>query len=239
MTRVGGSRVTAMRRLAPLAAVVALGLVGCGDSDGGSSESEQTGPTGESSSTEPSSTSSAASTWSPAPLATEGVAFDQQLHDELMAMFRRDQAGQKGGIDNEGPDARIERLKEIIAEHGWPTFDLVGKDGGDAAWIIAQHADLDPDFQAAALELLTEAAEAGQASWGNVAYLEDRVAAGNGEPQTYGTQIGCVRGKAKLATPLTQPDRVDELRAKAGLDPLDVYLAELDKICAREQKRGR
>ena len=207
MTRAGGSRVTAMRRLAPLAAVVALGLVGCGDSDGGSSESEQqTGPTGESSSPEPSSTSPAASTWSPAPLATEGVAFDQKLHDELMAMFRRDQAGQTGGIDNEGPDARIEQLKEIIA---------------------------------AALELLTDAAEAGQASWGNVAYLEDRVAAGNGERQTYGTQIGCVRGKAKLATPLTQPDRVDELRAEAGLDPLDVYLAELDKICAREQKRGR
>ena len=224
-----------MRRLAPLAVVVALGMGGCGDSD---SSSEPTSPASEPSSTESSSTSSVSPTWTPAPLETTGVSFDKQLHDELMAMFRRDQAGQKSGIDNEGPDARIARLKQIIAEHGWPTFDLVGKDGGDAAWIIAQHADLDPDFQAAALELLTEAAEAGQASWGNVAYLSDRVAVAKGDPQTYGTQIGCVKGKAKLATPLTEPDQVDRLRAKAGLDPLDDYLAELDEICASERQRG-
>ena len=66
-------------------------------------------------------------------MATAGVSFDQELHDELMAMFRRDQAGRAGGIDNEGDDARTQRLKEIIAEHGWPTIDLVGEDGADAA----------------------------------------------------------------------------------------------------------
>jgi hypothetical protein len=55
-----------------------------------------------------------------------------------------------------------------------------------------------------------------------------------GEPQTYGTQIGCVRGRAKLATPLTEPERVDELRAEVGLEPLDAYLAEVDEICAKD-----
>jgi hypothetical protein len=204
-----------MPRLAAIAVVALLGVAGCGGSDG----SEPTGGTGaESSPSTP-------------------VQFDQALHDELMAMFRRDQAGRTGGVDNEGDTARTERLKEIIEEYGWPTTDLVGKDGADAAWAIAQHSDLDPEFQAEALELIRAAAEDGQASWGNVAYLEDRVAAGAGKPQTYGTQIGCVRGRAKLATPLTEPERVDELRAEAGLEPLDDYLAELDEICAEESKR--
>jgi hypothetical protein len=204
-----------MPRLAAIAVVALLGVAGCGGSDG----SEPTGGTGaESSPSTP-------------------VQFDQALHDELMAMFRRDQAGRTGGVDNEGDTARTERLKEIIEEYGWPTRDLVGKDGADAAWAIAQHSDLDPEFQAEALELIRAAAEDGQASWGNVAYLEDRVAAGAGKPQTYGTQIGCVRGRAKLATPLTEPERVDELRAEAGLEPLDDYLAELDEICAEESRR--
>jgi hypothetical protein len=204
-----------MPRLAAIAVVALLGVAGCGGSDG----SEPTGGTGaESSPSTP-------------------VQFDQALHDELMAMFRRDQAGRTGGVDNEGDTARTERLKEIIEEYGWPTTDLVGKDGADAAWAIAQHSDLDPEFQAEALELIRAAAEDGQASWGNVAYLEDRVAAGAGKPQTYGTQIGCVRGRAKLATPLTEPERVDELRAEAGLEPLDDYLAELDEICAEESRR--
>jgi hypothetical protein len=168
--------------------------------------------------------------------ASSSVEYDSKLHDELMAMFRRDQAGRTGGVDNEGDQARTDRLKEIIAEYGWPTIDLVGEKGADAAWVIAQHSDLDPDFQVEALKLIRAAAEKDQASWGNVAYLQDRVAVAKGDKQTYGTQIGCVKGRAKLATPLADPAGVDELRADAGLDPLDVYLDEVDKICAGEPR---
>lgn len=193
-----------MRGLVVLSCVVLLSLVGCGESD-----------------PDPDA--------SPTP-----VAYDKQLHDELMAMFRRDQAGRTGGVDNEGDTDRTERLKEIIAEYGWPTVDLVGKDGADAAWTIAQHSDLDPEFQETALELIRAAAEDGQASWGNVAYLEDRVAAAKGEPQTYGTQIGCGPKGPKPATPLKSPERVDELRAKAGLGTLAEYMAQMRAICRGE-----
>jgi hypothetical protein len=193
-----------MIRWAALLTVVLVGVLGCGGSD-----------------------SDAESEASPTPK----VEFDQGLHDELMAMFRRDQAGRTGGVDNEGDTARTERLKEIIEEYGWPTIDLVGKDGADAAWTIAQHSDLDPAFQETALELLRAAAEDGQASWGNVAYLEDRVAVAKGEPQTYGTQMGCGPNGPKPATPLKDPERVDELRAEAGLDPLADYIAEMREVC--------
>lgn len=160
--------------------------------------------------------------------------YNEALHDELVAMMRRDVAARRGGEDPEGDAARTERLKQIIEEYGWPTFDLVGRDGANAAWLIAQHSDLDPQFQESALELIKEAAANGQASPGNVAYLTDRVAVGKGEPQTYGTQITCKGPKAKPATPIRNRANVDVRRKRAGLDPLADYFAEMDKLCGRE-----
>ena len=135
-------------------------------------------------------------------------------------MLERDQSGRTGGPDAEGDAARTERLKEILAEHGWPTYDLVGEDGEDAAWAIAQHSDQDPAFQREALELLRAAVEAGQASPGNLAYLTDRVAVGAGEPQTYGTQVGCGPDGPRAGDPARRPGRAStQLRAEVGLRP--------------------
>ena len=36
--------------------------------------------------------------------------------------------------------ANTMRMREIIAEHGWPGHVLVGVDGAHAAWLLAQHA---------------------------------------------------------------------------------------------------
>ena len=170
----------------------------------------------------------------PGPAPSPAVSFDQALHDELVAMLQRDQAGRTGGADPEGDAARTERLRQILAQHGWPGFDLVGRDGGDAAWAIAQHSDTDLPFQKHALELLTAAAERGQASWGNVAYLTDRVAVAEGRPQTYGTQVGCGPEGPKPNTPIADEGAVDERRAKAGLAPLADYYAEMAAICQEE-----
>jgi hypothetical protein len=160
--------------------------------------------------------------------------FDQALHDELIAMLERDQSGRTGGPDPEGDLARTTRLEEILAEHGWPTYDLVGEDGEDAAWAIAQHSDQDPEFQREALGLLREAVAAGQASPGNLAYLTDRVAVAAGEPQPYGTQVGCGPDGPEPATPLVDEAGIDDLRAEVGLDPWADYLAEMGAVCAGE-----
>jgi hypothetical protein len=201
------------------AAVAALVLVaGCGD---GSDPEQSADPT-----------PAEVAPGCPAPLEEMDRELDPALHDELMAMFRRDQAGRLGGRDDEGDTARTERLKEIIVESGWPGTDLVGEDGEDAAWTIAQHSDLDPDFQRCALIHLEAAVAQGVGSPGNLAYLTDRVAAGAGEPQTYGTQMGCTKRGPKPATPLVDPDHVDELRAEAGLPPYDDYIDEMTEACA-------
>jgi uncharacterized protein DUF6624 len=162
--------------------------------------------------------------------------FDQALHDELVAMLARDQAGREGGEDLEGDRARTERLLAIVDEHGWPTIALVGKDGEDAAWAIAQHSDLDPAAQAYFLQWLEAAVDAGEASPGNLAYLHDRVAVAAGEPQRYGTQVQCAPGGPVPATPLEDEAAVEHLRADAGLDPYADYLDEMTAIC--EQVEG-
>lgn len=214
-----------MRRLLPL--LVLLLLTACSD------EVRDPDPTAPAPTTSAAPTEEAASPTGEeaAPARPRSPAFDQALHDELVAMLERDQSGRDGGPDPEGDAARTQRLAEILDQHGWPTYDLVGEDGEDAAWAIAQHSDLDPAFQARALELLRSAVAAGQASRGNLAYLEDRVAVGAGRPLRYGTQVGCGPDGPEPATPLVDPDAVDGLRAAAGLDPLDDYLAEMAPIC--------
>jgi len=207
----------AVRRL-QLAVLVVL-LAGCSDAP-----AERVAPA----STPATTTEESSPSRSPTP------GFDQALHDELVAMLERDQSGRTGGPDAEGDAARTQRLAEILDEHGWPTYDLVGEDGEDAAWAIAQHSDLDPAFQRRALELLRSAVAAGQASPGNLAYLEDRVAVAAGQPQTYGTQVGCAPEGPQPATPLVDPAGVDGLRTAAGLEPLADYLAEMAEVCAAD-----
>ncbi|GAA4566587.1 hypothetical protein GCM10023176_16990 [Micromonospora coerulea] len=168
----------------------------------------------------------------PAPRTVSPAAFDQALHDELIGMLERDQADRTGRPQAESDQTRTARLKDIIREHGWPTVGLVGEDGEDAASTIAQHSDFDPAFQQEVLELLRAAVADGQASPGNLAYLEDRVAVGKGEPQVYGTQIRCGPDGAAPATPLKDEAAVDQRRAEAGLGTLASYLAEMTKICA-------
>ena len=141
------------------------------------------------------------------------------------------------GTDEAGLAADVDRaLREIIAEHGWPSYSLVGEEAEDAAWAIAQHSDHDPDFQRLALRHLRAAVEAGDASPGNLAYLTDRIAVGAGEPQTYGTQIGCGEDGPTPATPIEGEARVDERRAAVGLPPLADYYAELEAICSEEEQ---
>lgn len=159
---------------------------------------------------------------------------EPELRAELLEMMEADQAERTGEVGGDWNDEeRTARLVEIMDEHGWPGVDLVGEDGATAAWVIAQHSDLDVDVQERALELMREAVAAGQADPTELAYLEDRVALNTGNPQIYGTQIGCVDGRAEPAE-MVDPESVDRRRAEAGLEPLADYLAELQPDCEAE-----
>jgi hypothetical protein len=71
------------------------------------------------------------------------------------------------------------------------------------------------------LHLMQRCVEEGRLPRWQLAYLEDRIAMQEGRPQRYGTQ--CLDDPLDVRTrpwKLAEPDRVDELRAAAGLDPM-------------------
>jgi hypothetical protein len=123
-----------------------------------------------------------------------------------------------------------EWLKQVVAENGWPTISQVGKRGAFAAWLLTQHADMDPAFQWEALSLMEPLLETGEALKRNYAYLYDRTTLKLDAKQRYATQLRCYDGKWILR-PLEEPERVDELRAEMGLEPLADYLAGFSVPC--------
>lgn len=119
-------------------------------------------------------------------------------------------------------------LKKVVEDSGWPTTSLVGKDGANAAWLLLQHADDDPPWQADCLELMKQA-PAGEVDAKNVAMLTDRVMVKQTGKQLYGTQVNIVDGRCEVI-PLTQPERVDQLRKQVGFPPLAEYLKFVEQM---------
>ncbi len=113
-------------------------------------------------------------------------------------------------------------LRALVDAHGWLTISRVGNEGAGDAWLLAQHADPDVDFQERCLEWMRAAVAIGEATPTNLAYLEDRVAVNRGRPQIYGTQFHEVDGEM-VPRLLADPERVDERRASVGLGPLEEY----------------
>lgn len=108
------------------------------------------------------------------------------------------------------------RLREVVDAHGWPGHALAGEDGAEAAWLVAQHAIGEPDFQRACLGWLQAAAARGDVPGWQPACLLDRIRVFEGWPQVYGTQ--CVTDGRPY--PIADEPHVDDRRRGVGLSPL-------------------
>lgn len=158
---------------------------------------------------------------------------DPALQRELLQMEERDQAVRTAQpIDFEKfravDSANTQRLKEIIAQYGWPSISKVGKPAARAAWLLAQHADEDRDFQRSVLALL-EKLPAGEVEPRNIAYLHDRVTT----PQRYGTQGSCDDSGKWVAFEIEDPAGLDQRRASVGLGPHAEYIPLVSQYCSR------
>jgi hypothetical protein len=113
------------------------------------------------------------------------------------------------------------RLRELIAQYGWPAEDIAGRDDAEAAWLIAQHAVGEPDFQGCLLALLGACiAENRLPAW-HAAYLEDRIALHERRSQRYGTQWVQEPANGRYRPwALADADRVNDLRGEVGLGPM-------------------
>lgn len=158
---------------------------------------------------------------------------NENLRRELLAMRHEDmrvrqeliESGELGGAYvprmEEVHRRNAARLRELIASFGWPGEDIAGQDGTEAAWLIAQHAIGEPEFQRNALALLRTSASEGRAPAWHAAYVEDRIAMQEGRPQRYGTQWldDPLDGRIR-PWQLADPEHVNDLRANVGLGPL-------------------
>lgn len=157
---------------------------------------------------------------------------DEALRAELLRMMAVDQEARRAALrpglkDPAAVERLVEvdrlhtaRLKEIVAKSGWPTISAVGADGAQAAWLIAQHADLDPAFQEKCLALMEPLVSRGEASKSNFAYLTDRVLRARGKPQRFGTQFNRLPDGTFELQPVEDPATLDARRAAMGMPPI-------------------
>lgn len=122
--------------------------------------------------------------------------------------------------------ANTQRMKSIVRTYGWPTIALVGKEASSDAWLLVQHADQEPKFQAYCLTLLAPLVKSGEIKETNYAYLFDRVALAQGRPQRYGTQAQ-MSPNGFFISPVENPQTVDKTRKAAGMPSLEEYLKVL------------
>jgi len=132
-------------------------------------------------------------------------------------------------------EANAARFAALIEEtNAWPGLRVVGADGADAAWMLAQHADRANDLRRSWLPLLNAAVETGDADPRHLATLTDRAAAVAGERQMYGTIVILAEdGEPEFPLPVADAGRLETRRAEIGLPPVAAeapYLAEGDFI---------
>jgi hypothetical protein len=116
-------------------------------------------------------------------------------------------------------------LRAVLARIGWFDISRYGPEASQAAWLIVQHSDHDPAWQAEVLEALRPRVARGEMQGRYFAYLVDRVAVNAGRPQTYGTQGRCVGPDDWQPRDLADAANLDRLRAEVGLEPIAAYRA--------------
>lgn len=120
----------------------------------------------------------------------------------------------------------IDALKQIIKSSGWPTISKYGEAADQSAFLVAQHADRQPQFQREVLAILEKEQAARETSGENYALLFDRVSLASGKPQRFGSQGTC-DGNKWVTRPVEDAKRVDDLRRSVGLEPMAEYEAKV------------
>jgi hypothetical protein len=129
-------------------------------------------------------------------------------------------------------------LLKIIKTHGWPTNDIVGDDGSNAAFLIAQHADNNKNFQQDCLRYIQRAYYSRKIDPASYAYIIDRDRINSGKSQLFGTQFEAeyVGSDFVLHLKPVEDEKLINLRRKVfGLSTVEDYLLQSKE---RLQKYG-
>ncbi len=136
-----------------------------------------------------------------------------------------------------------QELQKMLVGRGWFRDDKDGSGAANDAWLIAQHADQNPEFQAEALKLIEAEFDAPGVSKSNYAYLYDRVQMRFTEGmdaekriQRYGTQGRCTGAGTWEPFAVESPEKIDEIRAEMGLGQMADYISRFKNICQGDER---
>ncbi len=115
---------------------------------------------------------------------------------------------------------------------------MFGPKAEKQAWLLAQHADNDPEFQSGCLTLIEPLVSTGETEKEHYALLFDRVALAKGEKQRYGTQVDVANGKVTIHPYESSLDELEARRKQMGMLPLNEYIEMVENAySARENNK--
>ena len=140
------------------------------------------------------------------------------------------------GLKKQLNEENLQRLEQIIEDYGWPGISLVGSRAANTAFLIVQHSDL--ETQKKYKPMLMAACNRGDAEWGALALLIDRIEVNEGRPQVYGSQVRYNEEKGVYEPyPAIDEHNLDKRRKEVGLRPAKSYYANWKIDYTVEQNR--
>ena len=122
---------------------------------------------------------------------------------------------------NKQDSINLIKIEKIIAVYGYPGKSLIGEPTNESAWFVIQHTSKIANY----LPMIEEAAKKGEIPFTKYAMMQDRYLTQQGKEQIYGTQgqgkqiTNKETGKKEFfnyISPIQNPEKVNELRKKAG-----------------------
>lgn len=150
---------------------------------------------------------------------------DQKYRLQLMEILKKSDRNESDNLEilalseiiNEKDSINLLKIEKILNEQGWLGADVIGEQGNNTLFLVIQHSDL--EVQLKYLPMMQEAVKLGNIKSNDFALLEDRIAVRQGKRQLYGSQIYTNYDTGEsYVYPLIEPEKVNERRAKAGLD---------------------
>lgn len=156
---------------------------------------------------------------------------NKKLAEKLQKMVDVDQKAvkkrqQEGVVNKRVQKSNTQKMKMIIAQYGWPTISLVGKEGSKNAWLMVQHSDDNLSFQKKCLKLMLDAYRKNHKDITRmqIAFLTDRIYVNEKKYQKFGTQFYVNKKGVFTFWPIRNIKNVDKRRASYGIEPLVEYI---------------
>lgn len=178
----------------------------------------------------------------------QSINIDNKNHvKKLIAiMFKQDQEIRKKFMQNTNSEdiskamSKLDQchtslMKKILIKYGWVDIASFGKKTSDEAFLLIQHADHDPFFQAGSLLIMSHFAQKNRSYRKHYPLLYDRVMlkfTNLGFKQKYATQIEILDNcQLKIRPYEGTLEEVAIRRKEYGLPPLADYLEVIKSYC--------